>query len=169
MKALALLLFIFLSACSTTIEHSEKLVYSNNIPNAWMIEGRISIMRNKKTTIAGFELSQQDGYYQLILSKSFGFGEIQIKQTEKGLFIDGKHTLLTLEEWINLEFGWYFPVDILENIVFKQNNNTIEGWKIRINKHQVFNGIVYPQIINLNHFDKHIKIKLLLQEVNRLK
>ncbi len=170
MKTLVLLLlFGFLSACSTIPEHSKELVYSNNIPSAWTIEGRLSVMRNKKTDIVGFEFSQQGGYYQLTFSGSLGFGQRQIKQTEQGLFIDDKPTLLTLEQWMKLELGWYFPVEALEDIVFKGNNNKRQGWQISTSKHQVFKGVVYPKIIRLSHPNKHIKIKLLLQEVNRLK
>ena len=170
MKTLVLLLlFGFLSACSTMPERSEQLVYSSSIPSAWTIGGRLGVMHNKKTEMAGFEFSQQGGHYQLTLNGSLGFGQIQIKQTEQGLFIDDKPTLLTLKQWMNLELGWYFPVEVLENIVFKRNNNKSQGWQISTNRHQVFDGIAYPKIIRLSHSEKHIKIKLLLQEVNRLK
>jgi outer membrane biogenesis lipoprotein LolB len=74
-------------------------------------------MRNKKTDTVSFEFSQQSGYYQLAFSGSFGLGQRQIKQTEQGLLIDDKLTLLTLEQWMKLELGWYFPVETLEDIV----------------------------------------------------
>lgn len=164
-----LLLFGFLSACSTIPKHPGPLIYSSSIPSVWTIEGRLSAMSNKKTEMAGFEFSQQGGYYQLTLSGPLGFGQIQIKQTEQGLLIDNKPTLLTLKQWMNLELGWYFPVEVLESIVFKGNHNKIQDWQISTDKHQVFNGIAYPKIIRLSYSDKHIKIKLLLQEVNRLK
>jgi starvation-inducible outer membrane lipoprotein len=60
MKTLVLLLlFGFLSACSTIPEHSEPLVYSNSIPSVWTIAGQLSVMRNKKTDTVSFEFSQQ--------------------------------------------------------------------------------------------------------------
>jgi glutamyl-tRNA reductase len=39
-----LLLFGFLSACSTIPEHSEPLVYSNSIPSVWTIAGQLSVL-----------------------------------------------------------------------------------------------------------------------------
>ncbi len=170
MKTLVLLLlFGFLSACSTIPEHSEPLVYSNSIPSVWTIAGQLSVMRNKKTDTVSFEFSQQSGYYQLAFSGSFGLGQRQIKQTEQGLLIDDKLTLLTLEQWMKLELGWYFPVETLEDIVFIGDDNKSQDWQISTSRHRVFKGIAYPKIIRLTHPDKHIKIKLLLQEVNRLK
>ncbi|CAC9433598.1 hypothetical protein BSPLISOX_2026 [uncultured Gammaproteobacteria bacterium] len=170
MKTLVLLLlFGFLSACSTIPEHSEPLVYSNSIPSVWTIAGQLSVMRNKKTDTVSFEFSQQSGYYQLTFSGSFGLGQRQIKQTEQGLLIDDKLTLLTLEQWMKLELGWYFPVETLEDIVFIGDDNKNQDWQISTSRHRVFKGIAYPKIIRLTHPDKHIKIKLLLQEVNRLK
>jgi hypothetical protein len=91
------------------------------------------------------------GYYQLTFSGSLGFGQRQIKQTEQGLFIDDKPTLLTLEQWMKLELGWYFPVEALEDIVFKGNNNKRQGWQISTSKHQVFKGVAYPKIIRLSY------------------
>jgi outer membrane biogenesis lipoprotein LolB len=78
-------------------------------------------MSNKKTEMAGFEFSQQGGYYQLTLSGPLGFGQIQIKQTEQGLLVDNKPTLLTLKQWMNLELGWYFPVEVLERSPERSN------------------------------------------------
>jgi hypothetical protein len=83
--------------------------------------------------------------------------------------VNNELTYQTLKEWMTLELGWYFPVNALANIVFKHNNNNIEDWQISTNKRRVFNGVAYPKIIRLNHSNKHLKIKLLLQEVNRLK
>jgi hypothetical protein len=77
--------------------------------------------------------------------------------------------LLSKQMWMKLELGWYFPVETLEDIVFIGDDNKSQDWQISTSRHRVFKGIAYPKIIRLTHPDKHIKIKLLLQEVNRLK
>ncbi|CAC9561440.1 hypothetical protein [uncultured Gammaproteobacteria bacterium] len=170
MKISVLLLLIsLLSGCLTISKQSEQAVYSNSIPNVWTIIGRISATNKGETETANFQLNQQNGYNQLTLTGALGFGQTTVKQTTQGLLVNNELTYQTLKEWMTLELGWYFPVNALANIVFKHNNNNIEDWQISTNKRRVFNGVAYPKIIRLNHSNKHLKIKLLLQEVNRLK
>ena len=170
MKISALLLLVsFLSGCLLTPTQPEQVVYSSSIPNAWTIIGRISVTNKRGSEAANFKLNHQNGYNQLTLTGAFGFGQTTVKQTAQGLLVDGEPTYQTLEEWMILELGWYFPISTLANIVFKYDDNTIEGWHISTKKHRILNGIGYPKIIRLSHSNKHLKIKLLLQEVNRLK
>ena len=170
MKISVLLLLIsFLSGCSTTPKQPEQVVCSNSIPSVWTIMGRISVTNKAETETANFEFHQENGYNQLTLTDSFGLGQITVKQTAQGLLVNDKPTYQTLKEWMTLELGWYFPIKALINIVFKHNGNNIAGWQISISKHRVFKGIAYPKIIHLSHSDKYLRIKLLLQEVNRLK
>lgn len=174
MKTLVLSLLIgFLSACSTIPKYSEQLLYSNSIPNVWAMEGRLSATIKGETETANFKLNRQGKHHQLTLSNSLGFGQIQVKQTQQGLLVNGKLIGLSLQQWMTAELGWYFPVEILQNIVFlssqKLNYENTRGWQVKISKYRVFAGIAYPQIMRLNHSSKHIKIKLRLQQVNRLK
>uniref|UniRef100_UPI0034DE637C lipoprotein insertase outer membrane protein LolB n=1 Tax=Candidatus Thiodubiliella endoseptemdiera TaxID=2738886 RepID=UPI0034DE637C len=170
MKTLAsLLLFSFLSACTTVLERTENWVYSQYIPKSWMLEGRLSASVDGNTETADFVLNRQGEYHQLILTGSLGFGQMQVKQTAQGLLVDGKLTEQTLQEWMRAELSWTFPIEKLEQLVFKHNLENIENWQVFVSKYQVINEVTYPKIVHFKNTTKAIKIKLLLREVNRLK
>ncbi|WXT99707.1 MAG: Outer-membrane lipoprotein LolB [Catillopecten margaritatus gill symbiont] len=170
MKRLTLLLlFSLLSACSTLTERFEIPIYSSSIPDAWAMEGRLNATVDSKTESASFELSRQGKYHQLTLNNSFGFGQIQVKQTAQGLLVDGKLTGLSLQEWMLIELGWKFPIAKLERLVFKHDLKDAEGWWMKVSKYQSINGITYPKIVHFKSEYRAIKIKLLLKEINRLK
>ncbi|SFV86337.1 hypothetical protein MNB_SUP05-SYMBIONT-4-632 [hydrothermal vent metagenome] len=170
MKRLTLLLlFSFLSACSTMSKYTQNLVYSNNIPSAWTMTGRLSATNKGETESANFELNRKGKYHQLTLSNTLGFGQIQIQQTAQGLLVDDKLTEQTLQEWMRVKLGWSFPVEKLERLVFKHDLSNAENWQVKVSKYQVINEVAYPKIVRLVNVDKAIKIKLLLRKINRLK
>lgn len=170
MKRLTLLLlFSLLSACSTVSERTEDLVYSSNIPSAWRMMGWLSVTVDNKTETASFELSREGEYHQLTLGNSFGFGQMQVKQTPQGLLVNGELTGLSLQEWMVAELDWSFPVEKLEHLVFKHNLENSEGWQVKVSKYQPINGVTYPKIVRFERAYKAIKIKLLLRKINRLK
>lgn len=167
MKTLAmLLLFGFLSACSTL---TDNLVYSNSIPTVWIIEGRLSATVKGETKTANFELIHQAKYHQLTLSNSLGFGQIKVKETQQGLSVDGRLISLSLQGWMLTKLGWPFPMKKLEQLVFKHDLSDSGGWQVKVGKYQTINDIAYPKIIHFKNQRSSIKIKLLLREINRLK
>ncbi len=169
MKILASLLFCLLSACTTLPKQTQTMTYSNSIPNAWSIQGRASTTHNNTTEITDFKLSRKDKHSQLTLTGSLGFGQIKIQQTPLGLLVDEEPSHLSLQAWMQTKLGWQLPINELENVIFKHRFTSEQDWQIKISRYQTINNITYPKIIRLNHPDKHIKIKLMLREINRLK
>ncbi|SMN12763.1 hypothetical protein BHECKSOX2_917 [Bathymodiolus heckerae thiotrophic gill symbiont] len=147
-------------------ERPKQVLYSSSVPKAWKIEGRISATNNEGTKIAGFVLNRQNGHYQLTLTESSGFGQMQVRQTEQGLLVDDELTKLSLQEWMISELGWYFPISKLENIIFKHAEVIMQDWQVEVDKYHIINGIIYPKTIRLQRTHQTIKIKLLLQEIN---
>ncbi len=145
------------------------MTYSNSIPNAWSIQGRASITHNDKTEIIDFALNRKNQHSELTLTGSLGFGQIKIKQTALGLLVDNKLNPLSLQAWMQRKLGWQLPIDALAEVVFKHHFADKQDWQIKVSKYQVINALTYPKIVRLKHLDKHIKIKLLLRAVNRLK
>jgi outer membrane biogenesis lipoprotein LolB len=164
-----LLLFSLLSACSTLPERAKNRLYSDHIPSAWAMEGKLSASVGDKTEIAEFELNRQGEYRQLTLRNSLGFGQMQVQQTQQGLLVDGQLTKLSLQKWMTAEFGWYFPVEKLEQLVFKHDIATTQNWQVKVRKYQTIDGITYPKIVGFKSKVQQIKIKLLLTEVIQLK
>ncbi|BAS68068.1 MAG: hypothetical protein DSY43_02570 [Gammaproteobacteria bacterium] len=170
MKTPVLLLLIsLLSACSTVSERMENLPYSQSIPKAWAIAGRLSATIDGKTESVSFELQQQRGFYQLILTGTLGFGQRKVEQTQRGLLVDGKLMGLSLQEWMVAELGWYFPVAKLEQLVFMHDLKNAKYWQMKVSKYQEINGVAYPKIVRFKNTVRTVKIKLLLREINRLK
>ncbi|KAA0445282.1 MAG: hypothetical protein FXV79_02700 [Candidatus Thioglobus sp.] len=169
MKTLIVLLFSLLSACGTLPERGQNLPHSSTIPQIWQIQGRLSTSTDSATKTANFVLKRKAENYQLSLSNSFGFGQMQVEQTKNGLLIDDKLTNMSLQEWMKNEIGWYFSPQELEQIVFKNNLFFSKKWQVKVPKYQAIDGTFYPKIIQLENLRHLIKIKLLIREVNRLK
>ncbi len=160
---------MFLSSCSTLNIHPTKLEYQQTLPSIWKVYGRLSVSVNSDTKTLGFEVSFDHHDYKLILSTAFGFGQILIESSQKKLLVNDKLINLTFNQWMTNEMGWYLPIDTLAKILFKNEINSTRHWQIKISSYQLIDDIQYPKVIRFNHLSKLIKIKLLINEVHKLK
>ncbi|SMN12159.1 hypothetical protein SPBRAN_370 [uncultured Candidatus Thioglobus sp.] len=132
-----------------------------------MIAGKISATLNGNNKMVDFELYHKNERNRLILKGALGLFQMEIKQSDQGLLVDGKLMKLSLAKWMRFKFGWHFPISELENIIFKHHISTLEKWQIKISKYQVINTITYPKLIRLQHTRNPIKIKLLIRQLNQ--
>ncbi|WP_428087056.1 lipoprotein insertase outer membrane protein LolB [Candidatus Thioglobus sp.] len=138
----------------------------NNIPDVWSASGRLAVEAEDERHNLSFEIKFNQQNYQLLLTGALGLGQVTIKADEKGLFVNNKAVNLNFKEWMNQEFGWYFPLHKLPAIVFSRPMNMKTDWQIKVASYQQIKQTVYPKIVRLKHSHQPIKIKLLFKEVN---
>ena len=161
-------LFLFLQGCemlNTQTQYNTPDV----IPNAWIAKGRASILANDNHQSVIFDIKFIDQEFEMVLVGALGLGKVNLHSTAQGLLVDHVQTPLKLQQWMEQELGWYFPLNTLPNIVFNQRLNINDEWQVEINKFMPYKSASIAKMVILQHQNKPIKIKLLLQEVNQLK
>jgi len=160
--------FLFLQGCET-LNTQTQFTTPGTIPNAWIANGRASISANDRHQSVSFNIQFVDQDFELVLMGALGLGEVNLRSTTHSLLVDHSQTPLNLQQWMEQELGWYFPFDVLPSIIFEHRSDVNNEWQVEINKFMPYKGMSVAKVVKLQHQDKPIKIKLLLQEVNQLK
>jgi len=160
--------FLFLQGCETLNTQTQYNAPSI-IPSAWLAKGRASILANDSHQSVSFDIKFIDQEFEMVLVGALGLGEVNLRSTTQGLLVDHVKTPLKLQQWMEQELGWYFPLNTLPSIIFEHRSDINDEWQVEINKFMPYKGVSVAKMVILQHQDKPIKIKLLLQEVNQLK
>ena len=160
--------FLFLQGCET-LNTQTQYTTPGTIPNAWNAKGRASILANDSHQSVSFNIQFVDQDFELVLVGALGLGEVNLRSTTQGLLVDHVQTPLNLQQWMDQELDWYFPFNVLPSIIFEHQSDINEEWQVEISKFMPYEGVSVAKMVKLQHQDKPIKIKLLLQEVNQLK
>lgn len=150
-----------LQACSSFDLRPSNTQIFDKVPKSWHTTGKLSAAFNGKSQNADFEIDFIRQDYQLILTGSFGFGQIVIKSNSQGLMVDGNRVFLNFKQWMTQQMYWYFPVYDLGKIAFNQpfvNSN----WQLQILSRYP-NWL--PKTIRLIDNTKNIKIKLIFKNI----
>lgn len=139
------------------------------IPDIWEANGRIGVINKGQSQSVGFDIKFDHQVFELVLIGTLGLGQISVKSTEKGLFVNETKVELNLEQWMNQTLGWYFPLEELPNIVFQHRLNNQNNWTMNIRKFMIYKGFYLAKVIKLQHQSREIKIKLLFREFDQLK
>lgn len=166
MKLLITLFFLLLlQSCTTQDSRSKLVIKPGSIPTEWQAKGRLGVIHDNKMQNLGFIVNFNDQAFNLTLTSALGMGEINIVSSVQGLQINGNKLKLDLHQWMQQDLGWYFPLDKLPAIVFQHQLDVSDVWQIQITKFKPFKEVSAAKIIKLNHNNKSIRIKLLLQEI----
>jgi hypothetical protein len=103
--------------------------------------------------------------FDLTLTGALGLGQVNILSRAEGLYINANASSLSLEQWMNQELGWHFPLPKLAEIVFLHRLNIDDNWQVNITKYGPYRGASVAKVISLIHQTKPIKVKLLLKEI----
>jgi outer membrane biogenesis lipoprotein LolB len=163
-----LCIFLFLQGCETLNTQTHYSAPSVT-PDAWSAKGRAGVLVNDNNQSISFDISFVDQEFEMALVGALGLGEVNIRSTESGLFIDHAQTSLNLQQWMEQELGWDFPLHSLPDIIFEHRLDVQSEWQVEISKFMSYQGVSVAKIVKLQHRNNPIKIKLLLQEVNQLK
>lgn len=162
------LIFLFLQSCETLSIQQQPFV-SGVAPESWSAKGRAGISVNDNHHSIGFNVEFANQEFELVLVGALGLGEVNIRSTAQGLWINHQPTPLSLQQWMEQELGWHLPLDILADIIFKHQLNTDQKWQVHIAKFMPNQDVSVAKLVKLQHQHKPIKIKLLFKEVNQLK
>ncbi|MBT3276585.1 lipoprotein insertase outer membrane protein LolB [Candidatus Thioglobus sp.] len=163
-----LCILLFLQGCETLNTQTHYSVPSI-APDAWSAKGRAGILVNGSNQNISFNISFVEQEFEMVLVSALGLGEVNVRSTEHGLFVDHVQTPLNLQQWMTQELGWNFPLHSLSDIIFKHRLDAQSEWQVQIGKFMPYQGSSIAKMVKLKHRNKPIKIKLLLQEVNQLK
>ena len=158
-----LFVFLFLQGC-TTLDTRTQSVESSVIPSIWNASGRIGVISQGQSQSLGFDIEFNHRAFDLTLIGALGLGQVSVKSTAQGLFINKVKTNLNLQQWMNQELGWYFPLEKLPNIVFQYQLSGNPNWTVEVSKFMKYENSYLAKVIKLKHQSQSIKIKLLLQE-----
>jgi outer membrane biogenesis lipoprotein LolB len=165
MKSLLMLfILLFLQSC-TTQPIMQQVVIPSDIPSEWRASGRIGAIIDGKSQNSSFDIKFNNQNFELILTGTLGFGQINIISNSSGLKINNKKSVLNLKQFMLQKFGWYFPLNKLGNIVFKHNLNLIDEWKLDITKFSQYQGVSVAKVVKLKHSNKPIKIKIIFKQI----
>ena len=162
------LIFLFLQGCET-LNIREQSIASGAIPESWSAKGRVGVSVDDSYQSVGFDIEFTAQEFELVLVGTLGLGEVNIRSTAQGLWINHQRTSLSLQQWMERELGWHLPLNILANIIFEHQLNASHEWQVRIAKFMPYQEASVAKLVKLQHQHKPIKIKLLFQEVNQLK
>jgi len=162
---ITLFVLLLLQSCTTQDSRPKLVVKPGNIPTEWQAKGRLGVVDDNKMQNLGFIVNFKDQNFNLTLTSALGMGEVNIVSSVQGLQINGNKSKLNLHQWMKQALGWYFPLDKLPTIVFKHQLDVGSTWQIEITKFQSFKEMSVAKIIKLNHNNKPIRFKLLLQEI----
>ncbi len=164
-----LFIALFLQSCTTIETKPVNINPPLVIPTAWQTQGRVGVVFDGKSRSAGFSVDFRQNNYKLTLTATLGLGQFVIQSDDQNLLVNDKVVNTNFKQWMLNEFGWYFPVQKLPDILFKHDQRVTEDWTINIARYQAVDSISYPKIVRLNHRSQAIKIKLVLGEINQLK
>ncbi len=137
-SALLLLLLLSLSACTMleTPQTGNLPVYETTIPQAWTVNGRISVIRGEENWYARFSWIQQGNDFQIRFTGPLGETSLQVSQTASDVRLNTSSVAKKgddLEQLILQETGWVFPVSSLRYWLHGQPEPSATA-KIQYNK-----------------------------------
>jgi outer membrane biogenesis lipoprotein LolB len=165
MKSLLMLFILLLLQSCTTQPIMQQVVIPSDIPSEWRASGRIGAIIDGKSQNSSFDIKFNNQNFELILTGTLGFGQINIISNSSSLKINNKKSTLNLKQFMLQKFGWYFPLNKLGNIVFKHNLNTNDEWKLDITKFSQYQGVSVAKVVKLKHSNKPIKIKIIFKQI----
>ena len=168
-STLTLVMFLFLSGCATLETQTTKFKTPQSVPSVWQSSGRLSATIDGVLQSAGFDIRQQNNNYQLLLTGNLSLGQIKFEFDHQQLLVNNQVVNKNLKQWMLSETGWYFPIEIFADVLFKSRTGRVDDWLINIGRYQSINKVSYPKIVHLKHQSKPIKIKLSIVKVNQLK
>ena len=160
-------LILLLFGCSSTIErvNNDK---PHTIPSAWNMSGKLSVNGAKGYQSAEYLIAFNHKDFQLKLTSAIAMSQWLIDSKNQQLSINQKTVDANLEQWMQHQMGWYFPIRELRKIVFNQEFND-PNWQLSILRYQQIKNQRYPKILKLEHKHQSIQIKLQIGQVNQLK
>jgi outer membrane biogenesis lipoprotein LolB len=162
MKWMLIILSIgFLPAC-VSLNNSHFVDTNNKVPRVWQVSGRIGVKNKDKYESVGFQAKFKPNRYHLKLKVALGLGQVNIRQNEGDLTIDNKAVLFDLKTWMLSQAGWYFPIEELGNIIFKQKISQ-KDWNLTVVSPLPNNFLRKAVLVNL---EKKIKITLIFKSIN---
>jgi len=162
---LTFFILLLLQGCSTLSVQPQKAILSGDTPGQWQIKGRLGVVSLDNVQNFGFNIKFKEQEFNLTLTGMLGLGQVDIVSNNDGLYINGHQSSQDLKQLMIKEFGWYFPVKNLGNIVFKHRLNTEEEWQLTITKFGSYQGVSVAKVAKLKHSTQAIKIKLLFQKI----
>ena len=194
--ALVSMTVLFFSGCTTTVLKSSESDGSptrqqslDQVPESWIINGRISVINEQENWYAKFTWIQKKQDFQLSFTGPLGETELQISQVAQNVHLKTpakESTGHNLEQLLHQETGWSLPITSLRywsqghpnpaitaqlkyNKEQQISNIFQAGWHIQYHKRMLVEQVSGPQVWlpkKIIATKQGIKIKLIITRWN---